>query len=223
MKMRIPFKHEIIKDGNNYLFHILVPSEKYKLMYDVYIYFILKSSEKTSNLLTDYDIQIYSNSPAFTFNYAYVANQKDLLYPPLKNKISSIALSQPPSIRNPSMLLGFEKSLYFASLYIIEKKLHLQKNADGDLSKIDITKISSKTTSDEEILIKYKKLNVVQAKKAKDDRYKKMVRYVKKRTRQQIDKAVREKAGILQRKIKRKTKRNKKIRAKKHLRIVKKK
>jgi len=56
-----------------------------------------------------------------------VYNKDGNLIPFLKKKLSSKALTQAPKVRNPNESHGFEKSVYFACLYIREHKRLLTK------------------------------------------------------------------------------------------------
>lgn len=110
-----------VDKAGNYILHLRVPSEYYYkegLMYDVVLQYLTNSRRKVDETLASYDIRMYSNSPAFMFTYAYVYNQDDNLVPFLKNKLSSKALTQAPVVRNPNQSYGYEKSVYFAILYV---------------------------------------------------------------------------------------------------------
>jgi hypothetical protein len=98
-------------DGTTVYFK--VPSEDKNISYDIIIWL------STKNRITiDTQFKVYSNSPFFAFNLAYVFNKLDsLLY---KNYYPSVMYTQPPKIRNPSELIGFDKHLYTA-LKIISK------------------------------------------------------------------------------------------------------
>lgn len=105
-----------------------IPSEELpNLLYDVVISFSPKKLQPVSPLekietdkLRLYDIKVFSNSPNFTYTYAYVFNKRNLLIDWLKPKISIKALTEEPVIRNKDQTLGFEKSIYF-SLLLMEK------------------------------------------------------------------------------------------------------
>lgn len=114
--------------NEDYYLYFKIPSEKYNdLFYDVIIRFSLNPDSNKSRLST-YSIQVFSNSPNFLFTYAYVYNDADILIPFMKNKISKKALNEPPKIKNPKEEFGFEKSIYFALLYMKWNKLDLISN-----------------------------------------------------------------------------------------------
>ena len=118
------FKTKIFKLNDSFIFHIKVPSEQKTqkdLFYDVILEFINHS--ETSSSLNSYIIKFWSNSPAFTYTYAYVANKNNLIPSWVKGKSGRKALWKKPKKRNPGIMLGFEKSIHFAALYIIHKDL----------------------------------------------------------------------------------------------------
>jgi hypothetical protein len=121
------FRLSVIKSGPNYFFVFKIPSEtyyKYKFTYDVVIEFIPQGSSGLDLTLNRYAIKVFSNNPNFLFTYAYVYNQDDIIIDFLKDKVSKKALTDPPDKRNPNQSYGFEKSVYFALLYIMDKKLY---------------------------------------------------------------------------------------------------
>ena len=116
--------------------HIKVPSEelnKSTLNYDVVLEFTYPPSAKdlpTSVNFTSLKympMKVYSNSPNFTFTYAYVFNQADLLVEWMKPRLSRQSLEEEPTKRNPDLSFGFEKSIYFAVLYLQEFSLRNTK------------------------------------------------------------------------------------------------
>lgn len=122
------FEHDIYRDGNDYYFALKIPSEKYKkIEYDVVIRMYPKETAVIAeNTLLNYNIQFFSNSPAFVFTYAYVSNKDKMLINFLSSKLGSKALTDPPSVRNPVEIYGFEKSIYFSLLYIKHMNLHVK-------------------------------------------------------------------------------------------------
>jgi len=66
------------------------------------------------------DMKYYSNSPAYQFIYEYVLYHRGLIPDSLTPVLSNIAISNPPRIKNPDQILGFEKSLYAAGRVLSE-------------------------------------------------------------------------------------------------------
>ena len=122
------FDCKVYKKENSYYFHIKIPSEKFStLLYDVIIKLVPQdTSVLVENTLKNYNLQFFSNSPAFVYTYAYVSKKDKLLLPFLENKLNKQALTKPPTIKNPIEIYGFEKSIYFALLYIEYKNYHIK-------------------------------------------------------------------------------------------------
>jgi hypothetical protein len=151
------FKLEIFKDKDDYYFYFKVPSETYdKLHYDVVINFIPVGDQSKSDMtLNNYSVNLFSNAPNFLFTYAYVYNQDGILIDFLKDKISKQALNEPPDIRNPIKSYGFEKSVYFALLYIKMNRLHVKSAINYRADKLDKKKLIKAVDSTEEKLKQY--------------------------------------------------------------------
>lgn len=134
-KNKRQFKLKIFLHDENYYFYFQIPSEEYykeNLTYDVIIEFRPPNEKAAkSKDLNKYLIRFISNSPNFMFTYGYVYNQEDLLISWLSYKLGPKALNEPPEIRNPRLEFGFEKSVYFALLYLetnpkaLKNPLHL--------------------------------------------------------------------------------------------------
>ena len=124
--------------------HIKVPSEelnKTSMHYDVLIEYSYPESARDLPNSVNFDslkymaIKVFSNSPNFTFTYAYVFNQADLLIDWMKERLSRQSLEEEPVKRNPDMGFGFEKSIYFAMLYLQEYSRQTSKLYMNDWSK----------------------------------------------------------------------------------------
>lgn len=124
-----------IVDGE-YAIHFIVPSESERNnTYDVVLLF----DESESNIIDEalfrnYNLLFFSNCPSFNYTYAYVYNKEGLIIPYLKDKYDGITLKQAPVMRNPQEIKSFEKSTYFACLYLkknplFQNKLYLSRNA----------------------------------------------------------------------------------------------
>ena len=74
--------------------------------------------------LNDYSFQVFSNSMGFMYTYTFVYNYNKLLIPWIPNsKYELLALTKPPLVRNPRMLIYYEKSLWHP--YFFMKKFHM--------------------------------------------------------------------------------------------------
>ena len=116
--IKADFFHD--KKNNIYWAYIQIPSEVVrKFYYDVVIKFIPgKDTNGAGNDLFDYDVQFYSNDPAFVFTYAYVFNKRNMFIKELSKKMSKTALRTPAHQKNPDNNVGYVKSLYFAYLFL---------------------------------------------------------------------------------------------------------
>lgn len=128
------FDYKVYKVGHNYFVHFKIPSETYeKLYYDIILEFIPEDSDATKDKnIIRYWIKFFSNSPAMMFTYTYVCYHNKLIPKDIIKFCSKNALRESPSIRNPVEVYGYEKSVYFACLYIMShnlyKKFELEKN-----------------------------------------------------------------------------------------------
>ena len=125
------FKHKIYTDGSDYYFHFEIPSESEREnTYDVVIQFTMgEDNFKMDPTLKRYYLKFFSNCPSFTYTFAYAYNDNDLLIDFLGNKYDDIVLTNNPVVRNPSEIISFEKSTYFACKYLSEHKTLLNKIA----------------------------------------------------------------------------------------------
>ena len=112
--------------NKEYWAYIKIPSEVVrKFYYDVVIKFTPGRDVKgEQNDLFDYNVQFYSNDPAFVFTYAYVFNKRDMFVKELSRKMSKTALKTPAREKNPNNNVGYVKSLYFAYLFMKNKALN---------------------------------------------------------------------------------------------------
>lgn len=144
----------VYKDVDNYIFIMKVPSETLpNLYYDVAIKFIpVDEQSKDDTTLSNYTLELFSNAPNFTFSYTYVMNKYGILMPELKSRSSNKALTSPPLTKNPVEMLGFEKSCYFAALYIKENRLIFKSQLNQHASKWSKSAIDSIKTDASKML-----------------------------------------------------------------------
>lgn len=114
------------KKHNAYYAHIKVPSEVVKkFYYDVVIKFTANQSiEGGGKDLFKYNVQFFSNDPAFCYTYAYAFNQNDLFIKELSKKMIKKCLKEKAKQKNPMESTGYVKTIYFAYLYMQSKKLN---------------------------------------------------------------------------------------------------
>jgi hypothetical protein len=130
VKVRPP-EFTAFTEGDGYVLLYSIGSEEYNLYYDVVLRFLPPETFATEKHLKNYPMQVFSNSPNFNFTYAYVCERDGWLIPELRKKLSRQALTEPPDVRNPAGLMGFEKSIFFAMLMSLEYHL-ISKNTLRD-------------------------------------------------------------------------------------------
>jgi len=176
------FKHDIYRYKDNFIFHFQIPSESYadkKLYYDVVLEFVPKTSDslEKKSINTDYEIHFFSNSPAFMFTYAFVLFHNNMSVDWLDKHLSREAIKNPPKERNPVQTFGFEKTCYYAALYIKNHNL-FEKDILIRESKLikdrDLNKIFKEIMSCEDKLDQYNKFKAQQVKYNKEEKKKKV-------------------------------------------------
>lgn len=161
--MTITNKWYELKD-KSLIAHVKIPSASKKnsnlfVYYDVLLEFDITNCEKKVTL-SELPMRVYSNSPSFVFTYANVFYHKDYLCMWAKSKYNKEVFKTEPSQRNTYGLVGFEKSLYTACLFVtrhdetiitkIREKAIIQKNY------VDILK---DTQSQDEVMKKYREMS----------------------------------------------------------------
>ena len=156
------FKTEVYRDGDEYFFHIIIPSESERNNdYDVVIQFYMGDTNlKYDNFLNRYYVRFFSNCPSFVFTYAYVYNQNDFLVNSLRHKYTDVVLEDNPVIRNPAEIINFEKSVYFAAKYIDSNRNFKNKMYLKSIEKqYDANKLNKQIRTSDKILLEIKKEN----------------------------------------------------------------
>lgn len=156
------FEVTIYKIKEDYLFHILVPSEaKDKDMYyDVVLQFTMADEDfKNEMLLKRYYVKFFSNSPSFVYTHAYAYNSNGILVDFLKKKYNHEVLSKEPSIRNPQEIITFEKSVYFACLHLMNNSITYMNKMylNSHVRSLNTDLLLKKVRTSDAILLEYKK------------------------------------------------------------------
>lgn len=123
-----------IKSGDNYVVHIMVPSEKNdefekSVFYDVVIEFYPTNKEiKEEMTVKNYGVKVFSNSISWMFDFTYVFNKTNNIpeFIP-KSYCSKMALKQPAKKTNPYGIYGIERVVFIA-LYHLEMVTGYRKN-----------------------------------------------------------------------------------------------
>lgn len=148
------------KDREDYFIHVVVPSEDKERnnTYDVVIKFTPPDAQysKNSSSIKDYNIQIFSNSPSFTYTYAYVFDKEKLLVPELKDKYK-IETFDPPTTRNPYEGISYEKSTFMAIMYILINENTLLNKLALAKSSVGISRLRSIVRTTDKVSIEHAK------------------------------------------------------------------
>lgn len=137
VKAKKPFKHTVWEAKNAYYVHVVVPTEdpERNNTYDV----VLKFTPPEDHLdvakqptLNQYDIAFFSNSPSFVYTHAYAFEFYEAFVTELKDRYERQVLANAPVLRNPAIILNYEKTIVYAMLYmemhdLLNKKLLLTK------------------------------------------------------------------------------------------------
>lgn len=128
-------KLSIYKYRDMYFFHFLIPSEnmKRKNTYDVVLQFIPNEDSINQKNLNNYHVKFFSNSPSFTYTYAYAFNLYGLFIEELSNKFDKIIFENPPVTRNPGEVISYEKTIFFACQYLIDNSVKYLTKSTIDL------------------------------------------------------------------------------------------
>lgn len=108
------------EENNKYYAYFKIPSETIeRFYYDTIIEFSADQNimEAGKNLFK-YNIRFYSNDPSFVYTYAYTFYRKGLFIKEFESKMSQKALREPPKEKNPTQMVGYVKTIYFAYLFM---------------------------------------------------------------------------------------------------------
>ena len=152
------------KGNDQFYAHVKIPSEVVpKFYYDVVIkFYTTDNGLRVGNTLNEYDVQFFSNDPAFVFTYERVFHKLKMFVEECKPRASKIALRKDPKETNPYEVPGYVKSIYFCYLFmkrsnLFSKALYRQTgypfNLKKLLSEIDPTdkKIADRQVKGEEV------------------------------------------------------------------------
>jgi len=168
-------KYYIYKNKNDYIFHFRIPSEEFgnELYYDTCLHFQPMTEEANNDRkLSNYYLKFFSNSPNFLFTYTYVLNESKMLTDLLLEKCSKTALRERPRIRNPIESFGFEKSCYFAALFIKENGLNDKNIINNILSKWNKKDFISNIKNQESKLLEHRKVKNKKSLEKKEEKKK---------------------------------------------------
>jgi hypothetical protein len=154
-------KLSFFSEGDNIVLLAEVPSESdtMEFSYDVVIRFIAPEDKDERGNLMNYTMQFCSNSPNFAFTYAYSIFHKGWMIDELEPMFSKMFYTDKPTVRNPVLEFGFEKSIYFTLLYLKFHKLlnltRIEKRIEGKVTFAKFLKTGRLMTFE----LKFKKYN----------------------------------------------------------------
>jgi hypothetical protein len=128
-------------------YHALIRSEgNDEVVYDVVIMlYATKMDMMLEPSFKNYFVKIFSNSPAFTFRYAYLYNKYKVLPDELEYKFSKMTLHNPPIKSNPKQYIGIDSTVFFTLSYLMEHQELLYRKGISeivkDISKFDMTTV----------------------------------------------------------------------------------
>lgn len=116
--------HGCIEYEKTFMLHIKIPSEsKPGATYDVVIQFLPgDDSLESESTLNNYYIQFFSNSPSFVYRYAVLYKNKGYMIDALQEKMDPNYADALPTKTNAGMKMTYDKSLFFACVYLLENK-----------------------------------------------------------------------------------------------------
>lgn len=117
-------------DWKEVIYHFQIPSESNPdVIYDTLIRFYTNDSAiAAQSSLANYNLQIFSNSPGFTFQYAYVYNKRKILYDRFAGLINPEALKTPPNKSNPSKAVGYDYTVFFSLYHLRLNNFYIRKD-----------------------------------------------------------------------------------------------
>lgn len=118
------------RDYEEVYFHFQLPSDNNEdILYDVVLRFHSDDNEevRTEKTIANYHIEIFSNSPGFTFQYAYAYNKRHLLVEAMAGHYPPMALNTPPNKSNPTFAIGYDYTVFFALYYLKTNPAYLDK------------------------------------------------------------------------------------------------
>ena len=139
MHDRAALPYSVYKDEKKdvWYYHFNIESENDpEVIYDVVIEFSPDKPELTNEAnLKDYIIRLFSNSPGFSFTFAYAYNHHQILIPEFVDKFPKKVLQERPTKTNPELAIGYDYTIFFAMYFLILNDYHLRKTNANRLAK----------------------------------------------------------------------------------------
>ena len=105
---------------NTLVAHLTLPSRtKRGIHYDIVFEFDITGIDEASvTTMASVPCKVFSNCPSFSYTYANVFDGKKQLCRWLKDKYEKTIFKKDPVVRNPNEIIGYERSIFIAGLYI---------------------------------------------------------------------------------------------------------
>lgn len=105
---------------NTLVAHLTLPSRtKRGIHYDIVFEFDITGIDEASvTTMPAVPCKVFSNCPSFSYTYANVFDGKKQLCRWLKDKYEKTIFKKDPVVRNPNEIIGYERSIFIAGLYI---------------------------------------------------------------------------------------------------------
>lgn len=152
MALEIYRDNKTTMDYSEVFYHFQFPSDSNpEVLYDVVLrFYTTDPAVRKDTTLRNYKIQVFSNSPGFAFQFAYVYYKNGLMIKEFEDHYSPMALNTPPEKSNPLKAVGYDYTVFFALYHLKINPAYLRKTAiqkfGEDLNKFDHKSIP---TSDE--------------------------------------------------------------------------
>lgn len=148
----------VCKDKSSYYVHFLIPSEtERQIYYDVVVKFTEPTNHKGGSYVLNWKMQLFSNSPSFSFTFANIYNMNGILIPELKDKYKDEIFDLQPTTRNPITLVNYDKSIYFALYYFMKDKTRLAVIALDKLVNVSLREMKKEIKNMDELTMAYKR------------------------------------------------------------------
>lgn len=157
-KLVTKFEYKVYKNQNHAIFHIVVPSksnENYN--YDVILEFDLDKLKPEEVDIYNLDFTVFSNCPSFIFTYANIFYREKMICKWLLNKYNPEVKKRLATQRNRFDVIGAERSLYLALLFIRQNIISRVSHINNIAIKSTYITIARYVRSQDEIMNAYKK------------------------------------------------------------------
>lgn len=131
------------KSHSSYFIHVKIPSSKsldrgIDLAYDVIFEFFAPTDDiAKQNSLQNWTVRVFSNAPSFAYRYAYVYYRTGLLIDGLQDKFDDKILKVKPTKQNPKELVGFDYTIYFAVMYLMNRPSFIRNLHNRNFGKFE--------------------------------------------------------------------------------------